>query len=90
MQIPVTWKALDYDRAGLAPTRKNQPYRRHYLFLNTASADTTLRETITLTVDEQQGVSQAGKVSRELAKNLRAFPDQLQVLTCTDTLLHHG
>lgn len=89
VNIPVGWKAIEYDISGLERTNKSPQYRR-YLFLNAASSDTTLRETITLTVDTRQGVPQAEKASRELAKNLRALPDQLQVLTFQDTLLHHG
>lgn len=89
IRIPVGWKAIEYDSSGLEHTDKGPQYHR-YLFLNVASSDTTLRETITLTVDTRQGAPQARKASRELAKNLRAFPDQLQVLTFQDTLLHHG
>lgn len=89
MQLPVTWKALDYKTAMLDSTRQNMPYHR-YLFLNTASTDTTFRETILLTVDQRPGAPQLGIIGRELAKNLRASPDQLQLLSFTDTLLHQG
>lgn len=90
VQLPRTWKALDYDSSGLWGAQRGPAYRQRHLFLNTAALDTTLRETIVLTIEKREGTPHAGKAAQALAKNLRAFPDQLQVLTLRDTLLNNG
>lgn len=90
VQLPKTWKALDYDSSGLWGAKKGPTYRQRHLFLNTAAVDTLLRETIVLTVEQRPGVPQAQKAAQALATNLRAFPEQLQGLTIRDTLLANG
>lgn len=71
VQLPKTWKALDYDSFGLWGAKKGPTYRRRHLFLNTAAVDTLLRETIVLTVEQRPGVPQAQKAAQALATNLR-------------------
>jgi hypothetical protein len=90
VQLPETWKALDYNASGLVDAHKGPAYRQRHLFVNTVAPDTTLRETIVLTIDKREGTFHAEKAGQELAKNLRALPTQLQVLTLQDTLLHNG
>jgi hypothetical protein len=90
VQLPGSWKALNYDSSALWGAQRGAAYRQRHLFLNTAALDTTLRETIVLTIEKREGTPHAGKAAQALAKNLRAFPDQLQVLTLRDTLLNNG
>jgi hypothetical protein len=88
--LPSAWKALDYDSSGLWGAKKGPTYRQRHLFLNTAALNTTLRETIVLTVEQRPAIPQAQKAAQALATNLRAFPEQLQGLTLRDTLLANG
>lgn len=90
LQLPASWKALDYDSAGLWGAGQEPAYRHRYLFLNMASSDTVLRPTIVLTVEKRAGRFHANKAAQGLAKNLRASADQLQALTLRDTLLANG
>lgn len=84
VQIPATWQALDYARAGLDTARKGQ----HYLFLNTQSKDTAQRETIILTVTQRKGKASFAHADTLLPTILEGLGlKQIRVRQFTDTLL---
>jgi hypothetical protein len=90
VQLPASWKALDYNSAGLWGAGQGPAYRQRHLFVDSASADTVLRSTIVLTVEKRAGSFHADQAAQELTKSLRASADELQALTLRDTLLANG
>jgi hypothetical protein len=90
VQLPASWKALDYNSAGLWGAGQGPAYRQRHLFVDSASPDTVLRSTIVLTVEKRAGSFHADQAAQVLTKNLRASADELQALTLRHTLLANG
>ncbi|MGI4737444.1 MAG: hypothetical protein ACRYG7_19945 [Janthinobacterium lividum] len=90
VQLPASWKALNYDSAGLWGAGQGPSYRQRHLFINSASPDTVLRPSIVFTVEKRVGIFHVNQTAQELTKSLRASADQLQALTLRDTLLANG
>ena len=85
VQIPATWQALEYARTGLAPARKGQ----RYLFKNSQSVDTVLRETIVFTITHRSGTASFAHADKHLVTSLAEGEglDQINVRQFSDTLL---
>jgi hypothetical protein len=86
VQIPSTWKSLNFAAQGLQSSNKD----KKYLFLNTHSKDTVLRETVLIEIAQREGTISFSKLEKELLINMDEGQDQIRIISSKNSVTQVG
>ncbi|WP_151088206.1 hypothetical protein [Hymenobacter baengnokdamensis] len=86
VQIPSTWEYLNFAAQGLQSSNKD----KKYLFLNTHSKDTVLRETVIIEIAQRNGTISFSKLEKALLTNMGAGQDQIRILSSKNFVTQEG
>jgi hypothetical protein len=83
VRIPSTWESLDFAAQGLLSANKD----KKYLFLNTHSKDTVLRETIIIEVAQRKGIPSLSNVEKTVLAGIAEGQDQIRVVSSQNAVI---
>ena len=83
VQIPSAWESLDFAVQGLSSTNKDNKY----IFLNTHSKDTVLRETIVIEIAQRKGTLSLSNVQEALLAGIAEGQDQIRVVSSQSAVI---
>ncbi|QKG56078.1 hypothetical protein GKZ68_05145 [Hymenobacter sp. BRD128] len=86
VQIPITWDSLNFAAQGLQSSNRD----KKYLFLNTHSKDTVLRETVLIEIAQQKGAISFSKLEKELLVNMSEGQDQIMMISSKSFVKRDG
>ena len=83
VRIPSAWQPLDFAAQGLSSANKD----KKYLFLNTHSKDTILRETIIIEIAQRKGTPSLSNVEKTVLAGIAEGQDQIRVVSSKNAVI---